>query len=82
MKAILVIDLPNDLDISLDEYKADITMLSKDFSKSMLSHKYKNIALKNLPQKKNVDEDLAKYCEDYDRKIGWNECIDEILGEQ
>lgn len=75
MKAILVIDLPNDLDISLDEIKADITVLSKDFRKSMLYLKYKNIALKPLPER--IEQYLGG-----DFTDGWNACIDEILGEE
>ena len=76
MKAILVIDLPNDLDISLDEIKADITVLSKDFRKSMLFLKYKNIALKPMPKEK----DDLRYLDSYAK--GYNDCIDEILGEE
>lgn len=34
-----------------------------------------------MPQKKYVDEKVALYCEEYDREIGYNKCIDEILGE-
>lgn len=79
MKAILVIDLPNDLDISLDEIKADITVLSKDFRKSMLFLKYKNIALKPLPQKQEQKDEEVYQFSDY--KEGWNDCIDEILKE-
>lgn len=103
MKAILVIDLPSDLDISLDEFKADITMLSKDFSKSMLFHKYKNIELKPMPKKLEVDvkkiEDIMhaeyqmvdviqdkiiaeiKLNTDKLIALGWNGCINEILGD-
>lgn len=83
MKAILVIDLPNDLDISLDEIKADITVLSKDFRKSMLYLKYKNIALKPLPQKKILDEELFMsgiFRLIQARFTGWNDCLDEIIG--
>lgn len=79
MKAILVIDLPNDLDNSLDEIKADITVLSKDTRKSMLYLKYKNIALKPMPQKKEIEWSDSFGKHNYRR--GFNACLDEILGE-
>lgn len=38
--------------------------------------------LLEMPQKKYVDEELAKFCEEYDEEIGYNKCLKEILGEE
>lgn len=78
MKAVLVIDMPDNLDIPLEDIKAGITVSSKDVRKSMLYLKYKNVELRPLPQKK------GQYANDYGYNMmaqGWNACLDEITGE-
>ena len=42
--------------------------------------KEKRCPLKPLPQKKEVK--MPNYVNDYEYERGWNECIDEILGEE
>ena len=71
MKAVVVIDMPDNLDIPLEDIKADITVSSKDVRKSMLYLKYKNVELKPLPNSFGIDID-DPYA------IGWNACLDEI----
>ena len=75
-KAIVIIDVPEYLDIKQCKVKCEI--LNGGLTSNYIGY----LNLKPLPQKKNVDEEFAKYCEDYDKKIGWNECINEILGEK
>lgn len=79
MKAILLFDI-NDLTYEAleDGFINELTLHLRDNG----FYEIKDVELKPIPQKKYVDEDLAKYCEEYDREIGWNACIDEILGEK
>ena len=77
MKAVLVIDMPDNLDIPLEDIKADITVPSKDVRKSMLYLKYKNVPLRPLPMKKKTDE--TEPFDVYMYKTGWNLCL-EIMG--
>ena len=85
MKAMLVIDLPDYLDEhDIPELLCNIKVIQDDeyiFSRHFLK-------LKPLPQKNKYD--VEKYATvDYENEetlghylnIGWNACIDEILGE-
>lgn len=80
MKAILVIDV-ND-DTNFDEAKADITMQEDGYGLLLgnVSKKwYENVLLKPMPKKKDF---TFKPNEDGAFKLGYNKCIDEILGEE
>jgi hypothetical protein len=79
MKAILVVDIPDDykideLCVNYQIYKNDdITRVDWRF----------NQHLKPMPKKKET-RNAIQYrglAEEY-RKEGWNECLDEILGEK
>ena len=74
MKAILVIDIPDNLKNHLNEVKVDVigTLNGQE-----LFHRL-NQPLKPLPQKMRTDEDDI---EEDSYWQGWNECLDEILGE-
>lgn len=91
MKAVLVIDMPSDLEIPLEDIKTEITVWSKDVEKSMLYLKYKNVELKPLPSKKETDIEtdlssgddyISGYKDGYKRgvDVGWNRCVSEMSG--
>ena len=85
MKAILVIDLPSYLDISLEDIKTEITLSSKDETKSLLYLKYGRVKLKSMPQKRILPKEQVEgtnYGEEPWFSDGFNACIDEILGEE
>lgn len=69
MKAVFVIDIPNDLDV--DDLLIDYCVHTKGEYKTI--RKGGNHPLKPLPQR--YDEDLMR------EQKGWNRCLDEILGE-
>ena len=73
MKAVLVIDVPNELDVN--DLLIDYCVHTKGEYKSI--RKGGNHPLKPLPQK--VEMDFNEYYEGM--ADGWNACIDEILGE-
>lgn len=73
MKVILVIDIEEDM---IGE--VDYTILTKGNMSNGRAE------LKPLPQKKILDEELfmtGNFKLVYARFTGWNDCIDEILGE-
>lgn len=74
MKAMILFELPNNLDISLEDIKASITVESKDVRKSMLYLKFKNCEVKPLPNSFGIDID-DPYA------IGWNACLRRIVGD-
>ena len=73
-KAILVIELPENLNKVIDEIRVDIK--ADLYGNDLLD--WRNQALKPLPQKKKDYEELISHVDDYYEK-GWNDCIDEIL---
>ena len=85
MKAILVIDIPDDIWANKEE---DLGMYAEVWSKRIddgWCGEYYADSLKPIPQKKKLDEDLflSKNFElEYVRFDGYNKCIDEILGEE
>lgn len=72
MKAILVVDVDN-----INDYIVEVV---KKRNKSFLPRTIYKGELKPMPQKEN---EFDKCLNDYDRgwRIGYNHCIDEILGE-
>ena len=86
MKTILVIDIENCEDCPLfrtdQDFNATIhyCMPYKDKELFMVKEKgiSKNCRLKPMPQKKQHEEEIDY---DYGYIDGWNNCIDEILGE-
>ena len=75
MKAILVIDMPDNLKNHLDKVKVDVI---GTLNRQELFHRL-NQPLKPMPQKKSIDYDID-HIEDEFFAYGWNDCIDEILG--
>lgn len=76
MKAIIIVDLPNNLDMPLDDIRTQITLSSKDITKSLLYLKYDKVKLKPMPSKYELTiEKGNRYA------VGLNDCIDEVLGE-
>lgn len=75
MKAILVIDMPDD---DLNDYTFVVEIIKNGvipFSAEDLAWRYRIVQAKPMPEKKK-ETDYNAY------KSGWNACIDEILGEQ
>lgn len=85
MKAVIVIDMPDNLDIPLEDIKADITVSSKDVRKSMLYLKYKNVELKPLPPKLDANDChrmfSGRFSERELKGYGWNACLYAIVVE-
>ena len=79
MKAILVIDVPNDMNV--EETKAlNVTLFNGLFVKELKI----DCPLKPMPQKRELEESgnsLIDDCKEY-YTDGWNDCIDEILGDE
>lgn len=82
MKAILVIEMPNDLDISKVRIGGDGNIyFMRDGEKASIVGNIRNI--KPMPQKSGlVHQDVDGWCKLSEYSRGWNDCIDEILGEQ
>jgi len=89
VKAILVIDRQKDcIGCPLcmqSNYDTDRCFITKIAIEDLLEDKeiFKaHCPLKSLPQKKETDiTNFTGLCEQY-RKVGWNDCIDELLGEE
>ena len=76
MKAILVIEMPNDIDISKVRIGGDGNIyFMRDGEKASIVGNIRNI--KPLPQK--VEMDINEYYEGM--SDGWNACLDKITGE-
>ena len=73
MKAVFVIDIPNELDVN--DLLIDYCVHTKGEYKTI--RKGGNHPLKSLPQKMPPNEFGNMSL----RKSGWNACLDEILGE-
>ena len=71
MKAILVIDMPNDIDISKVRIGGDGNIYyMRDGERASIIGNIRNI--KPLPKRKNEYIDI--------NAMGWNACLDEIVG--
>lgn len=83
MKAIMIVDMPDDADLS--EFSSVLTVLKvteKGYDEEYSKRFY--CPLKPMPQKSSfvgVKKGTIGY-EDSIRADGWNACIDAILGEQ
>ena len=74
MKAILVIDIPNETNIN------ELERMMKDGERASIVCNV--LKIKQIPEKKDI-KSILQYrglAEQY-RKEGWNECLDEIVGE-
>ena len=69
MKAILVVDIPDKHNI--EEIRVDIQ--ANSYGEEILD--WRNQTLIPMPQKREFADENKIY------KAGWNDCIDEILGE-
>lgn len=77
MKAILVIDVDN-MNIDIDNTQA--TYIELQCNNITIQMALLNHWLKPMPQKKVFAEGLNKFQKG--TKRGWNDCIDEILGDE
>lgn len=80
MKAVLVLDIPNDIDISKMKIGGDGNIYyMRDGERASIVGNIKNI--KPLPQKLKL-RIQREWITDYDRyEIGYNACLDKITGE-
>lgn len=81
MKAVCVIDMPKDLDITKTEAVADVYLLEK-MENGELGCVFKrelNCKLKPLPEKNTWDITKNGHVTEYAE--GYNACLDEITGE-
>lgn len=82
MKAILVLEMPSscdECDVMCGQYYSAVK--NKNFNNNM---KPDNCPLREVPQKKKLDGDVSttqKMSEELVR-VGYNACIDEILGDK
>ena len=87
MKALLIIDLPNDANIEELDADYQVYLTDEDCNYKKVAGEM-SVKLKPMPEQKdvftkennkssNVIGDMFKYA--YAR--GWNECLDEIMGE-
>ena len=94
MKAIVIVDLPNG--IELDEYRAFINVERMSIPLGALGNekiysdyfKFKFKPLRPMPEKNEIknEEEFMNVCGwmyevQTGMDIGWNDCIDEIMGE-
>lgn len=84
MKAILVIELDDEwldrINTSCDEMLADVTLYKKESLENQCDYSQRIFrcwcTLKPLPPRKEFDNQIPY------EKSGWNDCLDEILGEE
>ena len=89
-KAILIVDMPETCKrckLSASAYGGDIVI---DYCSALLDNdeiinkeeKLKNCPLKPMPEKKFVNENFLRVAvsQEYDLEIGYNQCLDDILG--
>ena len=81
MKAVIVIDVPDGIDLSLVE--GMLTVTSKDVRKLFMAETYQDLELKPLPQKEKVNTDSSAEFKTIDEAWtqGYNACLDEITGD-
>lgn len=85
MKAILVIDMPKTCeDCPCNQIEESYGSINRTFcgitdNTTSLSGKLENCPLKPLPEYQ--EEKIANYVDNYDYERGWNNCLDEIIGE-
>lgn len=84
MKAVLVLDIPNDIDISKVKIGGDGNIYYiRDGERASIVGNIKNI--KPLPHKKSIELACQKEEEGNDYGagliVGWNDCLSEIMGE-
>ena len=91
MKAILVIDMPKEcwdcpMHIEgLDDENEEIMVCNAEKIESHYGEKPSWCPLKPMPEKKWVAEGFDRIMEnnkEHLMSLGWNDCIDEILGEE
>lgn len=84
MKAIIVIDMPNSCDKCEFGYYSDGKILLCDYENKIGSEENKPdwCPLKELPEKIPRPQPIES--DEFNRGFcwGWNDCIDEILGEE
>ena len=81
MKAILLIDVPDNTDFDKD-YRLTGLLLANEYAENV-GIEFKDARLKPMPEKKNTDSSLKYTNEPMQyRREGYNQCIDEILGEE
>ena len=81
MKAILVIDVPDGIDLSL--VKGSLTVVSKDVRKLFMAETYQDLEVRPLPSYKEMfvgDRDRREVMLGKAYYKGWNACLDAITG--
>lgn len=86
MKAILVVDINDELLEYYEDFYVDYDLRAerKDDNVTESIRYVEDCPLKSIPQKKELEESgnsLIDDCKEY-YTDGWNDCIDEILGEE
>ena len=84
MKAILVIDMPNSCEECPCCYGFTCSPLDREMGTWMIKHgKLIDCPLKPMPEKETRNVMEGTPCEEWQSMYdeGWNDCIDEILGE-
>lgn len=76
MKAILVVDIPDDLKYEELYCNGEIRYTSEFNTGSVFLQEIYRGLLKPMPEKELIWNDNDDY------QMGWNACIDEILGEE
>lgn len=77
MKAILLIDVPDNTEFDKD-YRLTGLLLANEYAENV-GIEFKDARLKPVPKKMRTDVDDI---EESSYLQGWNECIDELLGEE
>lgn len=81
-KAILILDNIDETEIAELRANVQLNLYGEDRGE------YKNCLLKPMPEKKNtndigdITDDLVKQITIYRERKGWNDCLDELLGEE
>ena len=82
MKVVMVVDIPIDDYTTVSElnFLANINIFP-GVTSTMYQYEYENVVVRPLPQKKGISlkEAIGIKCSCY--SDGWNECLDEITGE-
>lgn len=87
-KSILILDTPTNCEDCLlfreaQDFNATISYCMSGKGKELFMVKEKGVSencpLKSLPRKLNIQEDLSWY--NANKIDGWNDCLNEILGE-
>lgn len=80
MKAIIIVNVPDNTEFDKD-YRLTGLLLANKYTENV-AIEFKDARLKPVPSKKGKHGELNHYDTDIHYEIGWNDCIDEIIGEE